>query len=206
MDRLANMCQHISAQIIYIDNASTDHSAEIIAKRKSTADLLLTEHTRGKGAAVLAGLRQATGTYTIIQDADLEYHPSEIPALLRAAQTNKWQAVFGSRRLHKNPTARLSYYIAGVLISKLFNVLYGAKLTDQPTCYKLIQTSLLQKLELHCTGFDLDTELCCKLARRGIEIHELPITYAPRTRAEGKKIGWRDFFITLQRLWQFRSY
>lgn len=204
IDGLNVLRQRLPIEVLYVDNGSTDASGAIVAARAQPGDHVFVQTERGKGAAVRLGIPACTGTYTVIQDADGEYDPADLSKLVAHAETHNLRAVFGSRRLHSNPTAHLAYYAAGVIITKIHNGLYGTRLTDQPTCYKLVQTDLLQQLPLGASGFDLDTELSCALARRCIEIGEVPITYHPRTRAQGKKIGLRDFWITLLRLAQYR--
>jgi glycosyltransferase involved in cell wall biosynthesis len=186
------------AEIIYVNDGSTDQSLALVRQHARPEDKVLTKDNGGKGSAVRHGLMQARGEYTIIQDADLEYEPADINRLLQAAQEGGHDAVLGSRRLQKQDRryARLKYYIGGVLLNTIFNVLNAGRLTDMNTCYKLVRTSILQSFPLRENGFGLDAEIVSHLARRKINIHEIGISYMPRSAKEGKKItGWHFFHL-----------
>ena len=134
-------------------------------------------------------------TYCIVQDADLEYSPEEIPLLLRYAEEHELPALFGSRRLKKQKQfMHIMFFIGGTMLTYLCNALYGTRLTDQPTCYKMVRTDILRTLPLRENDFRFDPELTAMLARRGVPIREFPISYHPRSIAEGKKICWKDWF------------
>lgn len=186
------------AEIIYVNDGSTDQSLELVRQHARPEDKVLTKENGGKGSAVCHGLMQATCEYTIIQDADLEYEPTDINRLLKAAHEGGYDAVLGSRRLQgqKRHYAKLKYYIGGVLLNAIFNLLNAGDLTDMNTCYKLVRTSILQSFPLRESGFGLDAEIVSHLARRKITIHEISIAYTPRTAKEGKKItGWHFFHL-----------
>lgn len=201
---VARLHQHCSfAQLIFVDDGSRDRSLDILRSLVRPHDIVLTKENGGKGSAVRMGYRHAAGAYTIVQDADLEYSPEEIPALLQYAEEHGHAAVFGSRRLKRQKQfIHLTFFIGGSMLTYICNFLYGTRLTDQPTCYKMVRTDILGTLPLLENDFRFDPELTVMLARRGIAIHEVPISYHPRSVAEGKKINWRDWF---KWVWVFLS-
>ncbi|MBI2636103.1 glycosyltransferase family 2 protein [Candidatus Peregrinibacteria bacterium] len=183
------------AELIFVDDGSTDGTLRIMQDNKSPNDVVISKPNGGKGSAVRMGFARARGVYTIVQDADLEYSPEEIPQILQYAEQNQLPAVFGSRRLKKQKQyAHIIMFIGGSALTILCNFLYRIRLTDQPTCYKMVRTDLLKTLPLRENDFRFDPELTAMLARRGVPIAEYPISYNPRTVAEGKKINWRDWF------------
>ncbi len=180
-------------QIIFVDNASTDGTREIIKsfKGKSFKKIF---HSRnlGKGASIRSGIAHATGDYILIQDADLEYHPREHTKLVNQARQGAL-AIYGSRVLGRSPRYHYLHTYWGVkFLTALTNWLYSAHLTDVATAMKLVKTDLVKRLGLVCNGFDLDFELTNKLLSYGVNIVEVPINYTPRTYAAGKKITFRD--------------
>ncbi|MCS6860940.1 MAG: glycosyltransferase family 2 protein [Abditibacteriales bacterium] len=193
----------VDKEIIVVDNCSTDGTRDILreisSQREESLRIVLQPQNYGKGTSVRTGIRMARGEFLIVQDADLEYDPQEYPKLLVAAEAGKHAVVYGSRlmalgmREHKS---RL-FYFGRTLLSDVFSLLYGQRITDVSTCYKLIRTDVAQSLNLRCCGFDLDFEISAKLARRGYRIHEVPISYRPRTAAEGKKLRLRDGWTAL---------
>lgn len=194
IDRLHRACGDFS-EILFVDDGSKDESLAILRRLARPQDQIFTKPNGGKGSAVRMGYEHATGTYTIVQDADLEYSPEEIPLLLAHAEEHRLPCVFGSRRLKKQKQfAHLTFFIGGSMLTYLCNFLYGTRLTDQPTCYKMVRTDILRTLRLRENDFRFDPELTCLLTRRGIPIAEFPISYHPRSQAEGKKINWKDWF------------
>jgi dolichol-phosphate mannosyltransferase len=185
-------------ELIIVDDYSTDKSPHIIlgfleSPVPITIKSIRHGSNRGKGSAIRSGLKEATGMYTVIQDADLEYEPADIIRLLDYVSTNNVPVVYGSRILNQtNQYSYWSFYLGGRLISWVTNRLYGLSLTDEPTCYKLFNTTLLQSIPLKCTGFEFCPEVTAKVARLGHEIPEIDINYYPRTKSDGKKIGWTD--------------
>ncbi len=193
MDRLYAACPF--AQCIFVNDGSRDRTLQILQEKARPQDLVLTKQNGGKGSAVHMGYEYAQGHYTIVQDADLEYSPEEIPELLEYAEKNNFQALFGSRRLKKQKQyAHILMFIGGNLLTWICNLLYGTRLTDQPTCYKMVRTDILKTLSLRENDFRFDPELTAKLALHGVKIPEYPISYHPRSKAEGKKINWKDWF------------
>ena len=180
------------AQIIYVDDGSSDRSLSILQAGARSQDLVLTKENGGKGSAIRTGLSQAAGIFTVIQDADLEYDPAQIIMLLEEAKKHPGSAVFGSRFLQKNPNIYKRFLLGNKVLTLIFNLLYGTRLTDSYTCYKLLPTDLFRKLDLTARGFELEAEICAKCVKNGIPIRELPVSYKPRTIEEGKKINWKD--------------
>lgn len=186
-----------NSQIILIDDGSTDGSRQLGERiaAKFPLDFDALKCNRGKGAAVRRGLELADRDFVIIQDADLEYEPSDIVELLRhAIETNA--VTYGSRYLNRGRSthgSRLNYYGVKVL-GILLRCVQGRRLSDPHTCYKLLPTQLARQLDIQSNGFELCAELNSKLLASGHPIDELPIRYNARTVREGKKIGWRDFF------------
>lgn len=186
----------IPHETIVVDDGSTDRTAKI-ASRWGEARLIRHERNRGKGAAFTTALREARGPVVIVQDADLEYDPRDIPRLYARYRQGDVEAVYGSRNLRPNPRSSQLFYVGGVLLSVVTSLLYGARITDEATGYKMVGTDLLRSYGLQASGFDLCPELTAAILRRGGRIAEVPISYAPRSWAEGKKIGARDGLVAL---------
>ena len=161
---------------------------------------------KGKGFAIRTGLKHVTGDFVIIQDADLEYDPEDYKKLLKPLLDNKAKVVYGSRNLGKNKHERsyLSFYLGGIFLSKLTNFLYGINITDEPTCYKLFRADIIKSIELKSERFEFCPEVTAKVAERKIDILELPISYNPRSKEEGKKINWQDGLIAIWTLIKYR--
>lgn len=184
----------IEKEIIAIDDGSTDGSREIMAGLDIDGlRVILHQRNLGKGGAVRTGVMHASGDIVLVQDADLELEPGEIPLLVRPIIDGRAQVVYGSRILKKdNPSPNSPFYWGGRLVTAVCNLLYGSRLTDEPTCYKVFRTELIRRVGYQANGFDWEPEITAKLLRRGVEIHEVPITYHPRGAAEGKKLRATD--------------
>jgi glycosyltransferase involved in cell wall biosynthesis len=196
-------------QVIVVDDFSSDGTREYLKELKSKRldySILFHNKNHGKGRAIKTCLKHAKGKYTIIQDADLEYDPSNIPMLLNNAIKNNFDVVYGSRRLNKsnNQHSSIWFFWGGLLLTLLTNILYKTKITDEATCYKLIKTDLLKSLNLISEGFEFCPEVTSKIALKGIEIHEIPINYYPRKTKDGKKIKWIDGVKAIRTLIEWR--
>jgi len=184
-------------ELIVVDGASTDGTREALLALPPSDDLVLVleDAARGKGRAVRTGFERATGDIVMVQDADLELDPEEIPSLLAPIVEGKTDVVFGSRfrGRGKGPTPLVGY-IGNFALTWAANVLFLTRLTDILTCYKVLRTDVARTLDLRCNGFDLDAEITCRLLRDGHRIVEVPVTYNPRSVDEGKKlspsVGW----------------
>jgi dolichol-phosphate mannosyltransferase len=187
-------------EVIVINDASTDDTDKMLEKSKFRNNLLLVRHKKnqGKGAAIKTGLKYATGDFILIQDADLEYDPRDYPALLKPLFKNEADVVYGSRNLKKNPRSSTSFYWGGRFLTFVLNLLFGVKLTDVNTCYKVFKKDVLKNIKLEETGFAFCEEVTCKTLKKKYKIKEVPINYYPRTSQEGKKINWKD---GLQGVW-----
>ncbi|MBT3834741.1 glycosyltransferase family 2 protein [Candidatus Peribacteria bacterium] len=190
MRTVGNACPE--AQIIYIDDGSHDSSLEILKQNAREQDLVLTKPNGGKGSAIRMGLEHSTGKYSVIQDADLEYEPSEMLLLLKEAKEKNVKVVFGSRFMQKNPRAYLIFLMGNKVLSLIISILFFKRITDSYTCYKLLDTNLFKSLNLKSNGFEMEAEICAKCLKLKEEILEVPISYNPRTIEEGKKINWKD--------------
>ncbi len=199
----------ISKQIILVDDCSTDGTRELLKEDllKVADDIEVIYHDRnlGKGAAIRTALEYAKGDYTIIQDGDLEYEPADYVKLIQAAEDNKADAVYGSRFLNSWRSTSFTHFIVNRFLTVTTNILYGSRLTDMETCYKMIRTDILKGLGLRSRRFEIEPEITAKLLRRGHNIIEVPISYKGRPYHEGKKITWKDGLSALWALIRWRQ-
>ena len=203
-------------ELIFVDDGSTDNTHEIM-KRRRDVTYIRSPVNRGKGNSVILGIKAATGNIIVIQDADLEYNPEDIKEMLRVMLKYRYRAVYGSRVLKrgmrgkalsilygKRPGAYWSYYLGGQLLSFIALFLYGKFITDTVTGYKMADARILKSFALKSRGFELDHEITAKILKKGHDIYEIPISYHPRTKEEGKKMKWKDGIIAIKTLFKFR--
>ncbi len=195
-------------EVVVVDDGSTDGTREILAglaAEDPAVRVIFHERNQGKGAAIRTAIRHARGEICIVQDADLEYDPGDYPTLIAPIREGRTQVVYGSRPLHPENHYPLDRFRLGSLALTLAaNFLYFCWITDEPTCYKVFQTGLLQSIPLRCTGFEFCPEITAKVRKRGCRIVEVPIRYHKRSVAEGKKIRFRDACIGLWTLIKYR--
>lgn len=195
----------VEKEIIVVDDYSTDRTRELLQNNNTYDKLLLHDRNQGKGAALRTGFSAVTGDIVIVQDADLEYDPNDYRSLIEPIIAGEAQVVYGSRNLKDNEFSYKSFQLGGKLVTFVTNLLYGSKLTDEPTCYKVFDAKLLQSIPLTCTRFEFCPEVTAKVLRRNIKIIEKPINYHPRHKKEGKKISWTDGIEAIVTLikWRF---
>jgi|WetSurMetagenome_2_1015567.scaffolds.fasta_scaffold322750_1 dolichol-phosphate mannosyltransferase len=191
-------------EIIIIDDCSSDGTTEILKNLGTKYKVIYHPKNSGKGSAIRTGLQYAFGDYVIIQDADLEYDPNDYKQILKCAVENGAEVVYGSRRLrHEKKFFHLSYYLGGIFLNWATRVILGIDITDESTCYKFFKTEVIKSIPLYSKGFEFCPEITVKIAKRGIKIYEVPISYYPRSKKAGKKIEWRD---GVRALWALIKY
>ena len=186
----------LEKEIVIVDDYSTDGTREHlreISQNHGNVNVLYHDHNQGKGAALRTGFHALTGDIVVIQDADLEYDPTQYPLLLEPILDGRADVVYGSRFLG-GPHRVLFFwhYVGNKLLTLLSNMLTNLNLTDMETCYKVFKKEVLHEIELKSNRFGFEPEFTAKVAKKDYRIYETPITYSGRTYAEGKKIGWKD--------------
>jgi glycosyltransferase involved in cell wall biosynthesis len=191
----------VEREVIVVDDGSTDGTAAALAAETWPDDVSFISHdrNRGKGAAVHTGLAAAKGTHTAIMDADLEYDPGDIGKLVEAASKGH-EVVFGSRAFEAHSSYSFWYVMGNRAVTQAGNVLFNCWLSDMCCCHKLLPTDLFRQLELREGGFAVDAEIAARLLRRKVPIYEVPVSYAARSREEGKKLTTADGFRVLRTL------
>ncbi|MGH7197455.1 MAG: glycosyltransferase family 2 protein [Candidatus Omnitrophota bacterium] len=216
----------LDKEIIVVDDASTDGTRELIRRelenREKNLKVIYHDENQGKGSAIRTALRQASGEIVIIQDADLEYDPRDFISICGAFDDFRVKVVYGSRfkslsmgkYLHRWFSNRFQggrhvlkepHFFFGIkLLNGLANLLYGAGITDEATCYKAFKREVLDGIPLRCRGFDFCPEVTAKVRKHGFKIAEVPVSYAPRSKAQGKKLNWSHGFEAIGALIKYR--
>src|SRR4051812_16682303 len=196
----------IRTELIVVDDGSRDGTRDILSRLAAELGfkLVLQPKNAGKGAALRRGFEEVTGDLVVIQDADLEYSPEELPELIALICQGRADVVYGSRFLGRHRVFLFTHYAGNWLLTLLTNILYNTMLSDMETCYKAMRTSVLRSFALRSNGFGIEPELTAKIFKRGYRVYEVPITYDGRGYEEGKKIGWRDGVVALWVLLRYR--
>ena len=200
----AVLASPVPKEIVIVDDGSTDGTREKLRAMPPVDDVTIVFHEKncGKGASIRTALSYARGEYILIQDSDLEYDPQDYPALLRPLREGKTNVVYGVRP--DRPERGLRFFLGAKLLTHLANLLYGAGIHDEATCYKVFRSSVLARVGLECRRFEFCPEVTAKLCRMGETIDEVPITYKPRSALEGKKIRHSDGWLAIWTLIRYR--
>jgi dolichol-phosphate mannosyltransferase len=194
----------VKKEIIIVDDGSTDGTREKLQAMPLALDVTVIFHEKncGKGAAIRTALEHARGEYILIQDSDLEYSPQDYPALLEPLRRSEANVVYGVRP--DRPGRGLRFFLGAKFLTLLTNLLYGAGIHDEATCYKVFRRSVIAEIDLDCRRFEFCPEITAKLCRIGEKISEVPIAYMPRSSGEGKKIRHSDGWLAIWTLFRYR--
>ncbi len=196
----------LEKEIIMVDDCSTDGTTEILKELSQNYKVLFHEKNQGKGAAIRTAIKEATGDFVCIQDADLEYLPDDYDKLLPLLINNEADVVYGSRFKNKENLKNfiLKNKIANKFLTLLTNILYGAEITDMETCYKAFKREFIQGITIKSNRFDFEPEITAKIMKQKARLKEVPISYVGRGHEEGKKINWKDGVHAILTLIKFR--
>jgi glycosyltransferase involved in cell wall biosynthesis len=192
----------IEKELILVDDFSTDGTRQLLKSEEQVPNTRVLYHqvNQGKGAAIRSGLALASGDIVIIQDADMEYDPRDILKVIQPILEGKTRVAYGSRFKGSVSGMRLPNRIANWLLAALVSILYGCRITDEATAYKAFRSDVIHDLTLTCKRFEFCPEVTAQVLKKGEKIIEVPVSYRARTFDEGKKIGYRDFFIAVKTL------
>jgi glycosyltransferase involved in cell wall biosynthesis len=181
-------------ELVIVDDGSTDSTAEILAARTFLVRAQVIRHprNRGKGGALRTAIAAASGDVAVVQDADLEYDPNDFPRLLAPLERPNVEIVYGTRSFSSHSAYSFWFVMGNKAVTLWNNLLFNSYLSDLETCYKLMPLQVWRELDLRSNGFEIEPEITAKLLKRGHRVFEVPISYAARSRAEGKKLTWRD--------------
>ena len=193
-------------EIIVVDDCSQDGTREILEKdvKPLVSKVIYHEVNKGKGGALHTGFKAATGNAVIVQDADLEYDPNEYPLVVEPIFNGEADVVYGSRYLNQKRKGYLANRLANWFLTELSNLFTVNKITDMETCYKCFKREIIQSIDLKEERFGFEPEVTAKIARKGIKIKEVPISYYPRTNEEGKKIVFKDGLRAIYCIFKYR--
>jgi glycosyltransferase involved in cell wall biosynthesis len=195
-------------ELVLVDDASTDGTPAILREESKRPNTIVLTHevNQGKGAAIRTGLEHTSGEIIIIQDADLEYDPNDIIKVVAPILTGKTDVTFGSRFLGKVEGMALPNLVANHLLAWLVSILFGQRITDEATAYKCFRHAVLDEFSLTCRRFEFCPEFTAKALKHGHRVIEVPVSFKARTVLQGKKIGWRDFFIAVYTILRIRFF
>ena len=196
----------LEKEIIMVDDCSNDGTTEILKELSKQYNVFFHEKNQGKGAAIRTAIKEATGDFVVIQDADLEYLPDDYDKLLPFLINDEADVVYGSRFKNQENSKNfiLKNKIANKFLTLLTNILYGAEITDMETCYKAFKRELIQSITIKSNRFDFEPEITAKIMKRKARLKEVPISYFGRGHDEGKKINWKDGIHAILTLIKFR--
>ena len=196
----------LASEIVIVDDGSKDRTREILSSIQSLPEVrvILHEKNQGKGAAVVTGIRAAVGDVMIVQDADLEYDPQDYHMLLPPLEAGECDVVYGSRFSESSQDALMMNYLANRFLTISTNLLYGSKLTDMETCYKVFRREVVEGMTIHARRFEFEPEFTAKILKQKVRVKEVPISFNPRGYSDGKKITAWDGVIALWTLIKYR--
>lgn len=210
IEQLVNLVRSVDGvdlEIVIVDDASSDGSVEILKNlEKKYPDMKVIYKTanKGKGDTLKVGFAHTSGDYVIVQDADLEYDPQDYKKLLRTLEENNADVVYGSRFSGSYEKMTTLHYFGNKILTLATNILFGVRLTDMETCYKLMPGDFVRKLNIKSKRFEFEPEITAKILKSGLRIKEVPINYKGRSFSEGKKITWKDGIKAVWSLIKFR--